>query len=195
MESRPNEGTAKPSHPATTPTIIINPPGPAQASVTRSLTATYSTGQVTYFSALCFAIGLLMCPAALLVGMATARRVAGQTGPLFQISVVHGDAQSDTNPTFSDAETSAVSPSAGLPKSESSPIGHDNVDGQINVTDETNRDHGEDSFASPMILSMASDSGQNQDPVTIKPSNIFRQIVDHNVVLRQNNYRPIVDHS
>lgn len=193
--ARPNESAAKPSHQATTPTIIINPPGPAQASVTPSLTATYSPGQVTYFSAICFAIGLLMCPAALLVAMATARRVAGQTGPLFQISVIREESQSDANPKLADAEISVVSPSAGLPQSEVPPIRQDDVDGQINVADDRNGGQGEDSFASPRILSMADESGQNQDPATNKPPNIYRQIVDHNVVLQQNNYRPIVDHS
>ncbi len=196
--ARSSEGSSHRAHHAATPTIIINPPSHAPTPVTPSLNTAYSSEQVTYVSAFCFAIGLLMCPAALLVGMATARRVAGRSGPLFQISVIREDSLPHGTPTFKHDDISAGSQSEDSPQHETQPVRDDiyeaNAD-EPHVANAMASDRDDKSSSSPRILSMAIETAQTEGPIKTKSSNIFRQIVDHNVVLQQNNYRPIVDHS
>ena len=180
------------------PTIVINPMTPmthadAGLSIQPNQTSRYSPRQLTYFSAFCFVIGLLMCPATLIVGLAISRRVAGRNGALVQISVMRDEtlqAETVSSPDRKEEVSNATE--------SDSPDGSGECDARILRLKTVDRDASSSRLSqteleepeelSPEILSIEeSDPTVDPSPVLLpadaKP-NIFRQIVDHNLSLQ-----------
>ncbi|MCA9213846.1 MAG: hypothetical protein KDB27_12330 [Planctomycetales bacterium] len=154
------------------PTIVINPPGPAvlapnNRSQSRAANE-YTAQELTYLSALCFAIGLLTCPAALLIGFAFLRRTSGGRGPLIHVSIA-----SEEFTTPSEQKVDSHSHSGRL-----SPSNHG--DEELDSLPCS-----EDLPESPNVMPLHGSSVTPNNKTS--EANVYRQIVNHNLSIKHSD--------
>lgn len=120
-----------------------------------------------------------MCPAALLVGAAFAKRLSGGRGPLFQITVVRNGPR--------DADTSQVSVQ---PRSQghAEPICESMPNSQRESGIGDNPPSREDTVEGDEIDSADSTASAAAESVQ---DDIYRRIVDFNLALRSANQQPL----
>ena len=91
--------------------VVTQPPATIVFSPARETTPQPRGSQAVPWNGItCFVVGLLLCPATLLISVAYSRWLSGSSGPLFQVNVVRENHPASPWPTSKNANDDSVEP-------------------------------------------------------------------------------------